>query len=115
MRFIILLHVKRRTEMTCLIFDESPQSNDMSIAIRSWEIKNAKFSYQDQANTIDLNINGIQHTGSGDFGLSVFDLYSSTTIQNIKFGYDSLDYVENISIDAEIILNIDLNKITTMI
>lgn len=89
--------------------DDTTQTN-FNIGIKRWKIKNAQIVYADAATPMYASIKNLTHKGSGNFTQSIFDLKTKTTVEKIDFGYENVRYVENKSLDIDLILNMDLEK-----
>ncbi len=97
--------------------DKKPDDNkadttqtNFNIGIKRWKIKNADIVYVDAATPMYASIKSLTHKGSGNFTQAIFDLKTKTTVADIDFGYDNVDYVENKSIDIDLTLNMDMEK-----
>lgn len=91
--------------------EESTKSN-MSIGIERWSINNAKVVYQDQSMKFYTKLIGLNHEGSGDFTLDVFDLSTKTTVDKVSLGFEGTDYVFNKQLDIDVTLNMNLSEMT---
>ncbi len=88
----------------------SSGSSNMKIGIQSWNITNGRIVYDDESMPMLAVLDGLNHTGSGDFSTSVFDMKTHTTINNMLISYGGVDYIKNKKLDADITMNMDLNK-----
>ena len=83
-------------------------STDIQIAIKKWEIRNGDIAYIDQAGNMAAYLEGLNHEGSGDFTLEVYDITTSTIIEKVSFLYEGTSYLSNKTFKADLILNMDL-------
>lgn len=90
--------------------EEESTSSKLSIGIEKWEVINGQVHYLDQSLKFYLLLNGLDHTGTGDFTLEIFDLNSKTFVDEVSLGYDGVEYVTNKKLDATVNLNMDLGK-----
>ncbi|MEM6642450.1 MAG: AsmA-like C-terminal region-containing protein [Bacteroidota bacterium] len=90
--------------------EEPAEASDLSIAIDRWAIKEGSLSYDDQSLKFYTTLDGLDHEGSGDFTLDVFDLATTTKVQEVSLGYDGVEYLTNKTLIAEVVLNMDLSK-----
>jgi hypothetical protein len=90
--------------------NDTEENNNLSISIDSWNIMNGKLVYYDYSNNFLLALDEIDHSGSGDFSMDVFDLNTSTTIERMMISYEDVEYLKNKKLVADIILNIDLDN-----
>lgn len=86
----------------------SSEGEALSVGIERWSIKNGKVVYQDQSMNFFTSIVGLNHEGSGDFSLDVFDLTTKTTVDAVSMGFEGVEYVANKSLALDIILNMNL-------
>ena len=83
-------------------------SSDMAFRIDHWEIIDGKLDYNDLSIPYVMKLEGMNHTGSGDFTLEVFDLDTKTTVDRASVSFDGVEYLTNKKLDLAMILNMDL-------
>ncbi|MEQ8907188.1 AsmA-like C-terminal region-containing protein [Ekhidna sp.] len=88
--------------------EESSESGDVSVGIEKWSIQNGKVVYMDQSMDFYTKILGLNHEGSGDFTLDVFDLTTKTTVEAVSLGFEGVEYVSNKQLDLDVTLNMNL-------
>lgn len=90
------------------------ESGDFSFGIDHWEIVDADVTYDDQSLPFVLNLKGLNHSGSGDFTQSVFDLKTNTTADSVTMAYDGSEYLTNkrVVIDATVSISEEYTKYT---
>lgn len=84
------------------------ESPEIAIVVEKWQIKDGEIDYVDLSSSISLLLDGLNHEGSGDFTLEVFDLTTSTTIDEASFAYGDEVYLDRKTISADLTLNMDL-------
>ncbi|WP_420317143.1 AsmA-like C-terminal region-containing protein [Ekhidna sp.] len=89
--------------------DTSSEGN-VSIGINKWSITNASLKYLDQSLNFYTTLIGLNHEGSGDFNLDVFDMSTNTTVDAASLGFEGVEYVSNKTLDLAVILNMDLGQ-----
>lgn len=89
---------------------EDTASSDMSIRIDHWEINNGNIVYQDLSLPMVMAVQNLNHTGSGDFTLDVFDMTTETTIDQLSVNYDGVEYMTRKKVTADITLHMDLEN-----
>ncbi|MEP1033977.1 AsmA-like C-terminal region-containing protein [Ekhidna sp.] len=101
---------QNKKEETVVEEEETSTSNgeSVSVGIKKWSIKDGKVLYKDQSMNFFTSIVGLNHEGSGDFTLDVFDLKTKTTIDAASMGFEGIEYVSNKSLALDIILNMNL-------
>lgn len=89
---------------------ETEESSDMEFGIDRWEISNGSFVYDDATIPYYMSLENIQHSGSGDFTLEVFDMDMYTEADDVTIVYDGVEYMGNKKLKADMVLNMDLNQ-----
>lgn len=87
---------------------EENSTNDTSIAIKRYEIKNAKISYFD-AGGIKFALNDFNHSGSGDLSSDNTKLKTKTS-SLVSFEMDKKSYLKNIPVQLDALLDLDLKN-----
>jgi uncharacterized protein involved in outer membrane biogenesis len=90
------------------------EPSEFSFGIDHWEITNADILYDDQSMPFKMQLKGVDHSGSGDFTQSVFDLKTLTTADTVNVAFDGTEYMSNkrAEIDATITISEDVSKYT---
>lgn len=83
-------------------------SSELSIGIDHWEITNANIIYEDLTLPMLMVLQNLNHTGSGDFTLDLFDMETSTKIQYLTVNYDGVEYMTDKEIDADLTMLMDM-------
>jgi hypothetical protein len=89
---------------------DSGESSSFNIGINKWEIKNGSLDYIDESLAFTTSIKGLNHVGSGDFDLVIFDMLTKTTVDNFSLGFEAVEYISNKQLDIDLIMSIDLNN-----
>lgn len=84
------------------------ESTDISISVEKWAIKDGEIDYVDLSSAISVLLDGLNHEGSGDFTLEVFDLTTNTVIEEVSFAYGNEVYLNRKRFEADLTLNMDL-------
>lgn len=77
-----------------------------NIGIDHWEIIDGHIVYDDQSLPFKLELNNVQHTGSGDLNQDEFDLSTFTKSSAVTVAYDGIEYVTEKSLEADVVINI---------
>ncbi|MCC9135684.1 AsmA-like C-terminal region-containing protein [Pontibacter silvestris] len=85
-------------------------ASEFNMAIKGWEINNGTFFYDDLTIPFGIAAYNVNHTGSGDFEKSVFDMDSRTTADRFTMTYAGANYIENAKLNADVTLAMDLEK-----
>ncbi len=90
---------------------EDTTSSDMSIRIDHWEINKGNVVYQDLTLPMLMTVQNLNHSGNGDFTQEIFDMSTQTNVGRFSVNYDGVEYITNKKLNADIILNMDLEKL----
>ncbi len=93
--------------------EESPadtleESSTFKMNIAKWVIRDGYFSYDDRTMDYEMILDGIDHEGSGDLTLDVYDLNTLTTVQRAIVSYEGVKYLNGQKVWADAIINIDM-------
>lgn len=90
------------------------ESEDFSFGIDHWEIVEGDIVYDDKSIPVFTELKNVNHTGSGDFTQSVFDLKTKTTVDTMNVGYAGDMYLTNkrSEIDMTISISEEYTKYT---
>jgi hypothetical protein len=84
------------------------ETSSISIGIEKWSIRDGQLTYIDQTFPFNTTFYGLNHEGSGDFTLDIFDMKTKTTVDQFSLGYDGTEYITNKRLDADVLLKMDL-------
>lgn len=84
----------------------SEEPGTFSFGIDHWEIINGELEYDDQTIPFSTSLRGLNHTGSGNFNESAFDLLTKTQVDSVSVGYDGVEYLTNKKIQLDAIIGI---------
>jgi uncharacterized protein involved in outer membrane biogenesis len=91
---------------------ESSQEGGLQIRVDRWEIAGGRFVYDDQSLATYIELKDIEHSGSGNFSLDVFDLKTRTVAGSALYRYEGVSWLSGQRVDADITLLMDLNTWT---
>ncbi|MBD1397420.1 AsmA family protein [Pontibacter sp. JH31] len=95
---------------TATTVDADTAASDFRMAIKNWDINNGTLFYDDLSIPFGLAAYNVQHTGSGDFEKSVFDMKSRTQADRFVMTYGGANYIENAVLDADVTMAMDLDR-----
>ena len=90
--------------------EETEAAGDISIGVEKWAITDGQLIYLDQSMNMSTTLLGLNHEGSGDFTLDVFDLATNTSISNVSFAFEGEEYLSDKRFEADVNLNMDLSQ-----
>lgn len=82
------------------------QANNFSFGIDHWEVIDGDLSYVDQSIPFAMTLNGLNHSGNGDFNEKSFDLRTKTTSDTLGIIFDGVEYISNKRVQADMVLEI---------
>lgn len=88
----------------------------VNLSIDQYEIKDGKLVYNDATLPMVMVMQGLNHTGKGNFAEEIFTLYTETHIDKTIVDYDGVRYVAGASadLDADIAMDLTNMKFTFM-
>jgi hypothetical protein len=89
-------------------------SGEFSFGIERWNVIEGDLVYDDKSIPFYLEMRNMNHSGSGDFTQSVFDLKTKTSVDTLNVGYDGDMYLSNkrAEVDMTISISEDYTKYT---
>lgn len=87
---------------------DSQSSTEMELSIDHWALTNTNLIYDDEPNQIYVEIDALNHEGSGDFGSTMVDLATETTMEAITVDFGGTRYLRkaNLELDFDAALNL---------
>lgn len=88
------------------------EAGDFSFGIDHWEIVDGDIKYDDKSLPMLLELKNVNHSGSGDFTQSEFDMNTKTTVDTLNVVYDGVAYLteKRADIDMTITISEDYTK-----
>ena len=83
--------------------------NSFSFDIQSYELENMKFSYVDINSNLKLELQNINHFGTGNFAKDILDLNTKSEA-SLFLDIDNVNYFNDVAISLDAILGIDLKN-----
>lgn len=87
---------------------EPAEGEALKIGIESWEITNGKLIYYDHSMPFYIILDGLTHSGSGNFAADVFEMVTQSQIEKFSLGYDGIEYMTGKTVNAEVTMQMDL-------
>jgi len=89
---------------------EEESSEPFTMSIEKWQIIGGVVTYDDETIPFVLEIKDLNHVGSGDFSLTIFDMLSKTDLTLANVSYDGVEYMKNKKVTADMALAMDLDQ-----
>ncbi|MEM1121425.1 MAG: AsmA-like C-terminal region-containing protein [Bacteroidota bacterium] len=90
---------------------ENAEPINYLVEMEQYSIKNGQLTYVDESLDFDLVMDNLNHTGSGDFSESVFDLDTETTVDAITAEMDGVTYLRQAKANLDAIINMNINDL----
>lgn len=84
------------------------ESSDFNLAINHWSISDGYLRYFDEGMDMELVFGGLEHTGSGNISLDIYDLKTSTIIKKAVVNYEGIKYLDGQSLATNALININM-------
>lgn len=90
---------------------KSSSGEDFRLLLSKYQIINGNIVYNDKSMDVFTEMKGLNHTGSGDFGSSLFDLKTTTTCDSLSLVNGAISVLKNAKLKYDATLSADmLNK-----
>ncbi len=77
------------------------------LKLKNYGLQDASFIYDDRQTGTYVEANNLDHSGSGEFTLNVFDLDTKTNVEDLTVRYGGINYLLRSKADLDAIFNID--------
>lgn len=106
------IHIKTNTEglsNTDIVKASSDSSSDASywLDIQSYSIEDGSLIYEDLQGQTFATIGQINHTGKGDFAQDIFDLQTTTLLENTTIKSSNIKLANNLTIKSELPIRVN--------
>lgn len=88
--------------------EEKNEASNLSVLINEWTIREGSLIYYDFSNDFLIALDGINHIGSGDFTMDVFDIKSNTRVEKMMASFENIEYLRDKKLEANIVLTANL-------
>lgn len=78
------------------------------IKLQNYSISDGKITYDDEALDFLMKMEGINHTGKGDFTSDIFDLATKTDVQAMTVKYEGTTYFSKVKTNLAALINMNL-------
>ena len=83
-------------------------SESSPVKLESYGIEDGKIFYDDRGLDMKIEMEGLNHTGSGEFTATLYDLIMKTAIKKLSVNYGGVQYLVNSISDWDAILGADM-------
>ena len=89
--------------------ESTDKGKPLAFKINNYEVENFKFRFTNKATKIKMELDSINHKGTGDFTNNILDLDTKTTAK-VSMSMGKMNYMKNVSVSLNAILGMDLDK-----
>ncbi len=86
---------------------DAGESGGFAMNLKAYSLTDAVIFYDDATFPMKLEIEGMNHSGSGDFTEAIFTLVTKTSAERVDVVYDGIRYIKNSKIELDAELEID--------
>ncbi len=86
------------------------ESADYIINLDEYTINDGSFYYEDRGLNFIMDLDGIDHVGSGDITASIYDLKTKTEAESMTTSFDGISYFNKVKADLDALIHVDLDK-----
>jgi hypothetical protein len=83
-------------------------TGELRVSLQEYSLQNGKIVYDDQTMPFFMEIDGLNHSGEGDFTLDIFDLTTTTNIDALTVDFDGVQYLKKAKTSLVAGFNIDM-------
>lgn len=90
--------------------EEQPDTSqsELNFALDEYTITDGRLVYDDRSTETYIQLRGLDHSGTGNFTLDVFDLDTHSEADSLVFAQGGITYISNARATLDALLNIDL-------
>lgn len=90
--------------------DVNAEESTIQVALSQYSIKNGTIRYVDRQSGLVAATSGLNHSGTGNFTESVFDLETENAIDKLSLTMDGIDYARDWTINGDVNAKVDLDE-----
>lgn len=79
-----------------------------NVALRKYSITDGHIIYDDESLPMLMDLDGVEHTGKGDFTQDLFTLSTKTTAEKVNVTFDGVKYLRNVKANADADIDMDM-------
>ncbi len=87
--------------------EDAAATGGFSLNLQAYALNNARISYADATLPMELELEGFNHSGSGDFTATVFNLVTTSRAEALNVIYDGVRYVREAPIKLDATIEVD--------
>ena len=88
--------------------EEEEEPGEFSMKLKSYWLTNTDIIYDDRSLNQLIDINNMNHEGSGDFTATTTSLRTHTDMEEMTYVYEGIPYLSSVKVNADCDLDLDL-------
>jgi hypothetical protein len=89
----------------------SRESSSFNVNIDRWEIEEGEIIYNDQQQHTYLELNGVNHSGNGDFTQNISDLNIATSVEKVSYSLNGIKYLDRKKLTTDLKMEMNLKEL----
>lgn len=81
--------------------EDTTTTSDLKINLREYSLSGATIIYDDATLPMHADIRNLDHSGSGDLTLEIYELATKTSAEKLTVVYDGVNYMNGVKINAD--------------
>lgn len=90
--------------------EKPAEPSAFKVSLQKYEIVNANVEYIDETMNFYTQVDGLNHSGSGDFTADRTTLKTNTTIDTLNLSYDGIQYFKKVRVQYDADFDLDLKN-----
>jgi hypothetical protein len=89
--------------------ESSTSASTFQMNIKQYIVNNSTVIYDDEVSNMYLEINGLNHKGTGDFTASKVDIQTNSTADEVTFSMNKIPYINKAKVVLDALLGVDFD------
>ncbi|MFK7978398.1 MAG: AsmA-like C-terminal region-containing protein [Saprospiraceae bacterium] len=90
---------------------ENAEPLEYLVEMEQYTIKNGQLTYVDESLDFEMEMDNLNHTGSGDFSESIFDLATQTQVEAMTVEMEGMTYLRKAKANLAATINMNINDL----
>ncbi|MBL7774362.1 MAG: AsmA family protein, partial [Saprospiraceae bacterium] len=86
----------------------APEAESSPIRLERYAIKNGQLLYDDRSLAFRMELQGLNHEGSGEFTADIYDLVTQTQVEKLSVNYEGMQYLRHAKATWDATMNVDM-------
>lgn len=90
--------------------ESAASESSFKAKLKRYSVENGRIIYHDESLDFYLAMNGVDHSGKGDFTQDLFELNTQTEVKSTNMTYEKIPYISSAKASIEAKLNMDMKN-----